>query len=64
MIILDDQIPQNRGIGYHENYFAHLIQGDDRLDLMSFLKDILIVSPEWDEPSRKETFHFFYLVKK
>jgi hypothetical protein len=39
-----------------QNYFAHLIQVEDRLDLISFLKDILILSPESDERSREETF--------
>jgi hypothetical protein len=43
-----------------ENYFAHLIQGADRPDLVSLLKDILIVSPEWDEPSQEEIFLFFF----
>jgi hypothetical protein len=41
-----------------ENYFAYLIEGDDRVDLISFLKDILIVPPEWDELSRQEIFLF------
>jgi hypothetical protein len=46
---------------HRENFFAHLIRGEDRLDSISFLKDILIVSPEWDEPSREQTFLFFFL---
>jgi hypothetical protein len=46
---------------YRENHFARFIQGDDRLDLISLLKNILIVSPEWDEPSREESILFFFL---
>jgi hypothetical protein len=41
-----------------ENYFAHLIQGEDALDLICFPKDHLIVSPEWDDASREKTFRF------
>jgi hypothetical protein len=40
-------------------FFAHLIQGEDTLDLISFLlKHILVVSPEWNECSSEETFLF------
>jgi hypothetical protein len=52
--------PGNNG----ENYFAHLIQWDDRLDLVSFLIYSLIVSPEYDKSSREETILFFSPVKK
>jgi hypothetical protein len=33
-----------------------LLQRDDRLDLISFLEELLIVSSEWDELSRKKSF--------
>jgi hypothetical protein len=45
------------------NYFSHLIHREDRLDLISLLRDILIASPEWDEHSRGKTFPFPSLVK-
>jgi hypothetical protein len=45
---------------HRENSFAHLIRGEHRLDSISFFKDILIVSPEWDEPSREQAFLFLF----
>jgi hypothetical protein len=51
IVIIHSSISKSPGSN-RENYFAHLIQGEDRLDLAPFLNDILIVSSEWDEPSR------------
>jgi hypothetical protein len=38
---------------HKESHCAHSIKEEDKLDLLSFVKNILIVSPEWDERSRR-----------
>jgi hypothetical protein len=55
-LLLSTAQPTNLSGNNRENYFAYLLQRDDRLDLISFLKALLIVSPESDELSREKTF--------